>query len=148
MNTDKCLGPIPVHPRPCFGPFTVGSMTMLILLSLLSVGTVPGSELISFDSFAAPLPWVSVLNAAASSVTMSWYFQRNFVGSVVLTLSATDWSPSGGIVGLVDTLVFTSADGYFRMDNLEITREWLPSLRLMQRGSETGDRRPVQLFHE
>ncbi len=197
-------------------------MTKMILLSLLSVGRILGTELISFDNLATPLPWVSVLNVwnklpssyaglrwvgwevmnqnafsilyqdetpipsspnfaypgldsaelsvssrapflfigaqfagwptitgpAASSVTISGYFQGDFVGSVSLSLSATDWCPAGGVDGLVDTLIFTSADGYFRMDNLEISRAWLPRLRPIKRGGETGDRRPVQLFHE
>jgi hypothetical protein len=63
----------------------------------------------------------------AQSVTIDGYLSGGFVGSITVSLSTTQWSSSGGIDGLVDTLVFTSGGQYFRMDDFEAVLEPEPA---------------------
>ena len=61
--------------------------------------------------------WVGI-TPAATSVTVFGYRSGTLVGSISKSLSATVWSSSGALPGVVDTLVFSPNNRYFRMDNL------------------------------
>jgi hypothetical protein len=64
--------------------------------------------------------WPDTNDPVASSVTVTGYLNNVLVGSVTQAITNTVWSSSGGITGAVDTLVFSSGDAYFRMDDVDI----------------------------
>jgi hypothetical protein len=64
--------------------------------------------------------WPDTDDPVASSVTITGYLNNILVGSVTEGINNTDWSSSGGITGAVDTLVFSSGDAVFRMDDVDV----------------------------
>jgi hypothetical protein len=66
----------------------------------------------------------------AQSITIDGYLDGDFIGYTTDYLSLTDWSSSGGIAGIVDTLVFLDDNSYFRMTDLEILTPEPPTMAL------------------
>jgi hypothetical protein len=64
--------------------------------------------------------WPHTDDPVASSVTVNGYLNGNLIGSETEAITNTVWSSSGGISGAVDTLVFSSGDAYFRMDDVDV----------------------------
>jgi hypothetical protein len=64
--------------------------------------------------------WPDTNDPVASSVTVDGYLNGTLIGSETEAVTNTVWSSSGGISGAVDTLVFSSGDAYFRMDDIDV----------------------------
>jgi hypothetical protein len=80
-----------------------------------------------FEFLSADLEaWPDTSGPDADSITIVGFLDGELVGAVTEDIYPTLWVQSGGITGMVDTLVFEPTDLYFKLDDLTLLTDPTP----------------------